>query len=312
MTNQTTPNTNQLNQLINDHLSNLPKSGDIVKAQVIRASKKEILVDIDGFTTGIVRGRETKHLPLEFIDLKPGSEIEAMVIDTENENGQMELSLQSALVETAWRFISEKEKNQEVIDVRITGANKGGLLAPVKGLTAFLPVSQLIPDHYPHVEGGDKKKILKKLRNFIGQTLSVKIITALMDEEKVIISEKRAWEELQKEKVKEYKIGDIVDSTIKSTTHFGAFVKFGDNLEALIHISQIPKSDDKDPGDGIMGLTPGDEYKAKIIDIKGTKVFLSLRGVAEVVSAKPKTPAKPKPEESDPEETTPAETTTNE
>lgn len=265
-------NTNKLNKLINDHLSNLPKKDDIVKAKVLKITKREILVDIEGFTTGIIRGREARQLPLEYQDLQPGDEIDAMVVDTDNENGQMELSLQSALVETAWRFLKEKEKNQEVLDIKITGANKGGLLTMVKGMPAFLPVSQLIPDHYPHVEGGDKKKILKKLKMFVGKKLTVKIITANINESKVILSEKRAWEELQKDKVKNYKIDDEVLATVKAMTHFGAFVRFGDNLEALIHVSHIPK---QNVAGETINLNVGDEIQAKIIDIKGTRIYLA-------------------------------------
>jgi len=63
-------------------------------------------------------------------------------------------------------YIKEKEKSQEILELRIVGANKGGILASIRGIPAFLPVSQLSPEHYPKVEGGDKKKILKKLKSF--------------------------------------------------------------------------------------------------------------------------------------------------
>jgi small subunit ribosomal protein S1 len=126
-----------LNQMINDHLSNLPKKGDIVKGGVLHAHKKEILIDIDGFTTGVIRGPEIKNLPHEYLSIKPGTEVEAMVIDIENEKGQMELSLKAAAEETAWQFIKDKEKNQEVLEVRISGANKGGLLANISSMPAF-------------------------------------------------------------------------------------------------------------------------------------------------------------------------------
>jgi small subunit ribosomal protein S1 len=140
-----------------------------------------------------------------------------------------------------------------------------------------LPVSQLIPEHYPRVEGGDKKKILKKLKEFIGTPLSVKIISSDMEEEKIIISEKRAWEETQKQKLKEFKIGDQVDATVKSITNFGIFIAFDKDLEGLIHISEIaiPKGKEGRPISEFISIN--DTIKATIIDIKGTKVFLSLK-----------------------------------
>ncbi|OGY74954.1 MAG: hypothetical protein A2445_01205 [Candidatus Jacksonbacteria bacterium RIFOXYC2_FULL_44_29] len=273
--------TTKLNKLINDHLSNLPKNGDIVKAQILKSGRKEILVDIPGFTTGVIRGREVKNLPLEYQHLEPGTTIEAMVTDTENENGQMELSLQAALVETAWRFVKEKEERQEVIDIKINGANKGGLLASIKGMTAFLPVSQLIPEHYPHVEGGDKKRILKKLKDFVGKVLTVKIISSNPEEEKIIISEKKAWEETQKLKILNFKVGQIITVNIKSITHFGAFVKFDDNLEGLVHVSQIPRAGD--PDKLAEPLEIRQELPARIIDIKGSRVFFSLKNLTEPI-----------------------------
>lgn len=265
---------NKLNKLINDSLANLPKTGDIVKGKVLSASKSQITVDIEGFTTGIVRGREIKNLPEECSKLKSGDEIQAMVIDLDNENGQMELSLKSALAAGAWQFIKEKEKSQEIIEVKIKGANKGGLLSNIHGIPAFLPVSQLSPENYPKVEGGDKKKIFKKLRSLIGKTLAVKIIGSSAEEEKIILSEKRAREEQIKVILQKFKPGDTVEGKITKIANFGAFITFADNLEGLIHISEIPE-DDK----GQINLAADDEVKAKIIDIKGSRVFLSLKNI---------------------------------
>ncbi len=266
----------KLNKLINDHLSNLPKIGDVVKGKVIEAGKKSILIDIEGFSTGIVRGREIKNMPPEFQDLKPGEEIEALVLDTENETGQMELSLKAAVIESAWKFIKDADQTQDIIDVKLVGANKGGLLAMIRNIPAFLPVSQLTQEHYPRVEGGDKKKILKKLRSYIGKTMSVKILSFSPEEEKIIISEKRAWEESQKKMLSTYQIGDTVKAVVKAVTNFGVFVSFGDTLEGLVHISEIPQKDDERKN--IHELVKiGDEVNAKILDMRGTKVFLTMK-----------------------------------
>ena len=260
--------------LINDHLSTLPKIGDIVKGTIISASKSEILIDIPGFTTGIVRGKEIKNLQGEQQNLKPGDPVDAMVLDIENENGQMELSLKSAITETSWLYVKEKEENQELLDLGINGVNKGGLLLSIKSIPAFLPVSQLTQEHYPRVEGGDKKKILQKLKEFVGKTLRVKIISYSPEEQKIIVSEKRAWEEAQKQKLAQYKIGDTVSTTVKSITNFGCFVTFDDNLEGLIPIETIPIPEGQTISDVVR---QNQEISAKIIDLRGTKVFLSLK-----------------------------------
>jgi len=265
----------KFNKLVKDHMNNLPKNGDIVKGKILSIDNHEIIIDIEGFTTGVIRGPELKNLPEEYQQAKLGDEIEAAVIDLENERGQLELSVKTALSEVAWSFIKRVYKNQEVIEVKINSVNKGGLLASIKGVQAFLPVSQLIPAHYPKVEGGDKKKILKKLKAFVGQKLSVKIISASEEEEKVIISEKKAWEEIQKEQLKKYEIGDQVDGKISAITYFGAFVQFDDGLEGLIRSAEIPK---EKPDQKISDIVQVDqEVKPKITAIKGSKVFLSLK-----------------------------------
>lgn len=266
----------KLNKLINDHLSNLPKIGDVVKGKVIEAGKKSILIDIESFSTGIVRGREIKNLPPEFQDLQPGQNIEALVLDTENENGQMELSLKAAVIESAWQFIKDADQTQEIIDVKLIGANKGGLIAMIRNIPAFLPVSQLTQEHYPRVEGGDKKKILKKLRSYIGKTMSVKILSFSPEEEKIIISEKRAWEEAQKKILSSYNIGDTVKAVIKAITNFGAFVSFGNTLEGLVHISEIPQKDGEQKNIREL-VNIGDEVDVKILDMRGNKVFLTMK-----------------------------------
>lgn len=259
--------------LINDHLSTLPKIGDIVKGTVISATKSEILIDIPGFTTGVVRGRELKNLPGEHQGLKPSDPVQAMVVDLENENGCMELSLKSAITEVSWSFVKEKVENQEVLDLRINGVNKGGLLTSIKSIPAFLPVSQLTQEHYPRVEGGDKRKILKKLKGFVGKTLQVKIISYSPEEQKIIVSEKRAWEEIQRQKLSQYKIGDTILANVKSITNFGCFVTFDTDLEGLIPIGAAPIPEGQTISDV---LRQDQEVQAKITDMRGTKVFLSL------------------------------------
>jgi small subunit ribosomal protein S1 len=76
-----------------------------------------------------------------------------------------------------------------------------------------------------------------------------------------------------------FKIGDLVQGKIKNTTNFGAFIEFADNLEGLVHISEIPQDKKDDPIEISKILKSGDEVKAKIVDIKGTRVFLSLKNI---------------------------------
>src|SRR3989339_1294305 len=87
----------QLRQLLTDSdFVKIPKVGDLVKGRIIDVSRSEIRLDIEGLTTGVVRGREFYDESSDYSELKVGAEVEATVMDLENENGEMELSFRFA------------------------------------------------------------------------------------------------------------------------------------------------------------------------------------------------------------------------
>jgi ribosomal protein S1 len=252
----------------------IPQVGDTVFGKILSASKAEVRLDIGGVMTGVVRGRELYFEASEFSKLKPGEEIEATVIDAENENGELELSFRFAGQEKTWQAIMEAYEKKQPIKVKISAANRGGLLVMYTQIPAFLPVSQLSPENYPRVAGGDKTKILEKLKSLVGQEIEVKIITLDRKEEKLVVSEKDAWQEKQKDFISQYKVGDTVEGRIIAVTGFGVFVNFGGNLEGLIHISELAWQRIEDPSET---YKVGDHISAQIINIEGAKIFLSAK-----------------------------------
>ncbi|MEK9152033.1 MAG: S1 RNA-binding domain-containing protein [Patescibacteria group bacterium] len=252
---------------------NIPKVGDVIKGSVITVSKNEVRIDISGYRTGVVRGREVLDESQDYAEIATGSEVEATVVELENENGEVELSFRFAGHQKAWEKLEELRRSGEIIKGKIIEANKGGLLVKVSNVNGFLPVSQLSPDHYPRVAGGDKAKILEKLKSFVGQDLEVKVFDVNESEEKLIVSEKVVWEERQKNVIAKYKVGDTVEGDVTALADFGAFVRF-DNLEGLVHISEIAWQRIDHPRDI---LKVGDKVKAEVIDIEGSKIFLSIK-----------------------------------
>ena len=141
-----------------------------------------------------------------------------------------------------------------------------------------MPVSQLNPDHYPRVSGGDKNRILDKLRELVNKDLEVKVIDADEKEEKLIVSERAVWEDSQKAVLDSYKVGDTVEGEISALTSFGAFIKFGESLEGLIHISEIAWQRIEHPKDV---LKVGDRVKAQIIQLDHSKIYLSMKRLVD-------------------------------
>jgi small subunit ribosomal protein S1 len=256
---------------------NIPKVGDVVKGRIISVVKNEIRVDIDGYRTGVARGREIADPSREQSNLKVGDEVEATVVELENENGEVELSFRFAGHRKAWDRLAELFRAGEIVPVKVLEASKGGLIVRVNNVSGFLPVSQLSPDNYPRVAGGDKVKILEKLKGFVGKALDVKVIDANEADEKLIVSEKAVWEEKQKSVISKFKVGDVVEGEVSALTDFGAFVKF-DILEGLVHISEIAWQRIDHPQDI---LKTGQTVKAEIIGIEGSKVFLSMKKLVD-------------------------------
>lgn len=256
--------------LQNNTYLGFPKVGDVIKGTVIAVGRNEIRCDIGGLAIGLIRGPELD----KNLDLRVGDEIEASVIELDNEFGELELSLKGAGRKRSWDKIRELLTQGVVIAAKIIDANKGGLITRVEGVPAFIPVSQLSPNNYPRVAGGEKAKILEKLKSLVGTAMDVKIIDVNEEEDKVVVSEKAVWETKQESVLSKYKVGDHVEGAVTAVTEFGAFVRFDENLEGLVHISEIAWQRIDHPRDV---LKIGDQVRAEIINIEGSKIFLSMK-----------------------------------
>ncbi len=267
-------------QSMNDLLIKYPdklkvlQEGDVVKGRILSVGKNEVYVDIDGVGIGVVRGRELYDDETILSSLKVGDEVYGSVLEIENKEGNIELSFRKAGLERVWQSLREKLTAGEPIRTKIMEANKGGLMVKINSVLGFLPVSQLAPSHYPRVEDGDKNKILAVLKGFVGQDFDVKIITAEQEGEKLIVSERAVLENELMEKIGKLSVGDVVEGTITGVVDFGAFVKFGDELEGLVHISELAWQRIEDPKDIIK---VGDKVRAQIIAIDNDRISLSLK-----------------------------------
>ncbi|MDO8617941.1 MAG: S1 RNA-binding domain-containing protein [Candidatus Uhrbacteria bacterium] len=247
-----------------------PKVGDVVHGTVIAVGRNEVRCDIGGLAIGLVRGPELD----KNIDLRVGDEVEATVVELDNEFGELELSLKGAGRKRSWDKIKELLTKATVLSVKILDANKGGLITRVENVPAFIPVSQLSPNHYPRVSGGEKAKIHEKLKTLVGATMEVKILDVSEEEEKIVVSEKAVWETKQESVLAKYKVGDRVEGDVTAVTDFGAFIRFDQNLEGLVHISEIAWQRIDHPHDV---LKVGDHVRAEVINVEGSKIFLSMK-----------------------------------
>lgn len=256
-----------------------PKSGDLVDGTVSAIGRARVYVDLHPFGSGLIYGREYMNARDILRKVRVGDAISAKVVDTNNEDGYIELSLKEARQALIWADAEAAAKNQNILSLEVKEANKGGLIIEWQGIQGFLPASQLSAEHYPRVADGDKDKILSELNNLVGKHLSVIVITADQKEGKLIFSEKGPQEkEVKEEKVSKYEVGDVLSGEVTGAVDFGIFVKIEDGLEGLVHISELDW--------GLVEDTRalykvGDKVQVKVIEVKDDKISLSIKQLRE-------------------------------
>ena len=254
------------------------KTGDMVNGKVIGRGVATVFIDLGAQGTGIIFGREFYKAQDIIRGINKEDVISAKVVEPENDEGYVELSVKDAGREMVWQKLEEYKTSGITLKVKITAANRGGLVAQVEGTQAFLPVSQLSAAHYPRVEGGDKDKIYGELQKFVGQEFEIQVLDFAPQEQKLILSEKAVERSELSELLKDYKVGDTIGGTVSGVVDFGIFVRFGpeDRLEGLAHISELDWQMVQNPNSL---FSVGDEIKAKIIDMGDGRVSLSIKAL---------------------------------
>lgn len=254
---------------------------EVVSGTVLDIAPNTLYVDLGNLGVGVVYGRELMDAQDTFRSAKKGDDLEAVVIDPENDDGYVELSLRSASEERAWDELRKKERGGEIFPVQILEANKGGLILRINGITGFLPVSQLNATHYPRVEGGDKQKILDHLKKFIGETFDVRVIAADQRDGKLIVSEKEAMTKEMGAALEKLSEGTVVSGHVSGVVDFGVFVKFEwkeVELEGLVHISELAWQRIDNPSEF---AKLGQKIEALVIGVDGTRISLSMKKMRE-------------------------------
>ncbi len=249
------------------------KPGELVEGTVVFKGKNKLLLDINGVATGIVSGRELRDSFNTFKDLQSGEAVSALVLEEENDEGMIVLSLRMASQQKAWDRFHRMVEGDATMKFTAQEANKGGLLANIDGIRTFLPVSQLAPVNYPRVNNADTVEIISRLQRFIGHTFTVKIITMDEDAGKIVVSEREAMAEERAKALEHLKVGDEKEGMVSGLVKFGLFVAF-DGLEGLVHISEIAWGHVKNPSEY---AEVGDKVKVKVIGVDGEKLSLSIK-----------------------------------
>ncbi|MFA6458169.1 MAG: S1 RNA-binding domain-containing protein [Patescibacteria group bacterium] len=260
--------------LAEDEIPAPPQPGQPVTGKVVNISNNRILVEINGTYTGIIAGREAIDGFDTAKKLVEGDDVTAYVVEEENADGYYVLSLRKASREKAWVKLQEMRDTDETIDVTIREANKGGLMTEFNGIRAFIPVSQLAPEHYPRVNGANASEILSKLAKFVGEKFTVQVLTAEPDENKLILSEKAGLAKKRTAAIAKLSVGQKISGKVTGIVNFGIFIMFGDGLEGLVHLSEVAWGKVTDAANY---ARVGEDKEAVVIGISPDKISLSMK-----------------------------------
>lgn len=265
-------------------IAKLPKlkKGDLITGDIVDIKKGTVLVDIGGKSEGVIMGKELATR--EKVDLKVGEKIMVYVVNPEDPDGNIVLSLRRTDAVRKWLMMEDAQKNDEVVVATVTEANTGGALVTVNGLSGFIPTSQLSQETISktgisNMSKDDISAIPTKLNDLVGKEINVKIMELDRKKNRIILSEKLV---ISSQSVKEreatlkrIKIGDVLTGEVTGITPFGLFVN-AEGLEGLVHLSEMSWDKVENPAEL---YKVGQKIKVQLIGLSdnGKRVAYSIK-----------------------------------
>jgi small subunit ribosomal protein S1 len=281
---QSTNNNNQtMESLLQEQDLNvdLPQSGEIRTGVIASISPSQILVSIGAKSEGVVSGRELEQLTTEEREaLKVGQEVPVFVLNPEDANGNVVLSLKRAQEQISWDNVEKLVASDEVVDSKVMGFNKGGLIVGVEGLRGFVPSSQISAMRRSQSTGDTPEQRWQKM---IGQPITVRVIEVDRERRRLILSERAASTEsrqsIKERVIEELEEGKVYTGRVTSLANFGAFININ-GADGLVHLSELSWEHIDHPREV---LEVGQEVKVKVINVDKDKkrIGLSVRALQE-------------------------------
>jgi small subunit ribosomal protein S1 len=277
-------NSNQtMESLLNEQELNvdLPQPGEIRTGVIASISHSQILVSIGAKSEGVISGRDLDQLSAEERDaLKVGQEVHVFVVNPEDANGNVVLSFKRAQEQLSWENADKLLESNSIIESKITGFNKGGLIVAVEGLRGFVPSSQVSALRRTQTTGDTPEQRWQKM---VGQPISVRVVEVDRERRRLILSERAASTEsrqsLKERVLDELEQGQVYTGRVTSLANFGAFINVN-GADGLVHLSELSWDHIEHPKEV---LEVGQEIKVKVINVDREKkrIGLSVRALQE-------------------------------
>ena len=250
------------------------RRGEIITGAVMGASPDGVIVDVGTKTEAVIPQNEMLSLGVDGqARLKAGDSVRVMVLQPMSAEGHGVVSLDRARGEEGWDILAARLESGETFTAEIVGHNRGGVLANVEGVNAFIPLSQV--DSIRR----DDPDASAALATLVGKEVRLKVIEINRRKNRAILSERAAmaeWRREQKERIiEELREGEIREGRVSSITDFGVFVDLG-GADGLAHLTELTWERGKKARDL---YAVGDEVKAYVlrVDRETRKISLSLK-----------------------------------
>ena len=243
------------------------RNGQVLTGTVVQIAEGEVCVNIgyksDGFIPKNEFSSDPDVNPAEV--LKVGDPIEVEVIKVNDGEGNVLLSRKSVEGKKLWEeLMSEADIEGRVFDAVGKEVVKGGLIATINGVRAFVPAS--------HVS----TKYVENLTEFVGQPMKLSVIEVDKSRKRIVASQKNVLlaeqEAEKKQKWLTLEVGSKITGTVRRLTDFGAFVDIG-GIDGLIHVTDIAWGRVKHPSDI---LKIGQQVEVVVLNVDAEKERVSL------------------------------------
>ncbi len=213
-----------------------PRRGEIRNAIILQIESREIIVDMGAKQDGIVPAQDIERLDADVKNgLAVGAEVPVYVLNPRDQDDNLIVSINMGLQQYDWEKARQLLTSEDVVQVNVTGHNRGGILVRWNRLEGFIPSSHLVSVNLANERSG-------AWNEFAAKPLGVKVIEVDQDRRRLIFSEREAqkeWRAQQKARLlSELKEGDVVKGTVTGLRDFGAFVNLG-GADGLIHVSEL-------------------------------------------------------------------------
>ena len=199
---------------------------NIIQGEVIHLTEKDVIIDINAKSEGVISKNEFRYNP----DLKIGDKVEVIVDTREDKSGQLVLSHRKARVIKAWDRVNDAHDKGEVVQGYVKCRTKGGMIVDVFGIEAFLPGSQI-----------DVKPI-RDYDQYTNKNMDFKVVKINHEFKNVVVSHKALIEadieEQKKGIISQLEKGQVLEGTVKNMTSYGVFIDLG-GVDGLIHITDL-------------------------------------------------------------------------